>query len=77
MGADMQEEKMGPQARAAKVTALLFNAARTGVGLTTRRIMDEAGYDTADGVKYLMDNISLGSVPVYFDDVDGVWRLLH
>lgn len=64
-------EGLTPQARASRVTWLLVQHGE----LTTRAIMRATGL-TDVGSRYLMDNLSLGGVPVW-KPAPGQWRLLR
>lgn len=60
-----------PQARAARITYLMVLRGR----LTAEEIREMTGIQSRRGALRLMDNISLGRVPVYQPE-PGVWEIL-
>lgn len=69
---DMTEDReLPPQARSALVTYLLMLRGQ----LSTDEIKEATGIRSTPGVVYLMDNVSLGGVPIYKKG-EGLYALL-
>lgn len=63
---------LSPQSRAARVAYVIYFRGR----LTNEQIKDLTGIGSRSGIHRLMNNLSLGRVPVYQPE-DGVWALLE
>ena len=73
---DMEQDEirwpdLTPQSRAARATYLIMQHRE----LQTRQLAEMLGYESNQGVNYLMSRISLGGVPV-FQPQAGYWAIL-
>ncbi len=67
---NLDESSLVGQAKAARATFLLM----TRGPMRTAELMEELGYQSTEGVRFLMNNISLGHVPIWNPD-RGVWAV--
>lgn len=67
-----QEECLTAQARAGKATYLLMMYGP----LTAKDLSDRLGYRHHHSIQLLLDNLSLGAVPVY-EPQPGLWDILR
>lgn len=66
----LDESSLAGQAKAARATFLLMTRGQ----MRTAELMEELGYQSTEGVRFLMNNISLAHVPVWNPD-RGVWAI--
>jgi hypothetical protein len=64
------EGVVGAQARAARATMLLM----LRESVTAQELMCVTGIRTRNGINYLIDNLSLGYVPIY-EIMPGTWAV--
>lgn len=67
---NIDESSFAAQAKAARATFLLMTRGQ----MRTAELMEELGYQSTEGVRLLMNNVSLGHVPIWNPD-RGVWAI--